>query len=214
MSERIYPVGHKVPKYNVLLLSCIDLRLNDNIVHFMDHENLTNRYDQYIMAGVSIGGLFEYVDEEDKLIKKEEYFGWWKGLTDHVTLAIELHDIRDIYIIEHRNCGAYKYFLKDGSGNYEHHGTKQEFEDHLHYAGLLAKRLKDVVRPYEQKLDKKNIEKDELLGFKCDSLVPAKIRVQAFLMDLTGNVEFLPINEGKKSKPSGGENEAKTDLES
>ena len=39
------------PRKNVLLLSCMDLRLIDDLVPFMEGDNLSNRYDQLVFAG-------------------------------------------------------------------------------------------------------------------------------------------------------------------
>ena len=50
-SFRPYPP----PRKNVLLLSCMDLRLIDDLVPFMDGDNLTNRYDQLVFAGAALG---------------------------------------------------------------------------------------------------------------------------------------------------------------
>lgn len=134
MPTRNYPTGYKVPLHNVLLISCMDLRLLDNIIHFMEHENLINRYDQYIMAGASIGALTASVTEDDELKNIEAYKGWETGLLQHIDLAIQLHNIKDIYILEHRNCGAYKAFLKNNLGDYEEHGYDKEYNDHKKYA--------------------------------------------------------------------------------
>ncbi|GAB3027819.1 hypothetical protein [Spirosoma pulveris] len=134
MPTRNYPTGYKVPLHNVLLISCMDLRLLDNIIHFMEHENLINRYDQYIMAGASIGALTASATEDDELKNIEAYKGWETGLLQHIDLAIQLHNIKDIYILEHRNCGAYKAFLKDNLGDYEEHGYDKEYNDHKKYA--------------------------------------------------------------------------------
>ncbi len=43
------------PRHNVLLLSCIDLRLIDELAAFMDRDNLTNRYDHLVYAGAALG---------------------------------------------------------------------------------------------------------------------------------------------------------------
>ena len=43
------------PRKQVLMLSCMDLRLIDNITTFMNEGNLQNRYDQLIYAGAAMG---------------------------------------------------------------------------------------------------------------------------------------------------------------
>jgi len=179
MFTRNYPTGFKPPLYNVLLISCMDLRLLENITHFMEHENLVNRYDQYIMAGASIGALMGTSPAEDDLMCKEDYKGWETGLLQHVDLAIKLHNIKDIYILEHRNCGAYKAFLKDGQGDYETLGYTKEFDDHKKYAQRLSDRLQDYLaeRDAAQTVSTSNSE------------VP--INIHGFIMDIRGNVELL-----------------------
>lgn len=45
---------YKRPKKNILVISCIDLRLTDNLVAFLHEENLVNRYDHLAIAGASL----------------------------------------------------------------------------------------------------------------------------------------------------------------
>lgn len=181
MSTRHYPTGYQAPHHNVLLISCMDLRLLDNIVHFMEHENLTNRYDQYIMAGASIGALVGSPPADDELQQIDQYKTWKDGLLHHVDLSIQLHNIKDIYILEHRNCGAYKAFLKDGLGDYETHGAEKEYADHKRY----AQRLSDELRAYLRNHVSPGQDLDE-----PDS-PPDTINIHGFLMDIRGNVRLL-----------------------
>jgi hypothetical protein len=55
-----------------------------------------NDYDEYILAGASLGylGLGQY--------------DWRQSFEDHIDIAYELHDIHKIVIVDHMNCGAYK----------------------------------------------------------------------------------------------------------
>ena len=46
---------YPLPRHNVVLLSCMDLRLADELASFMDRDNLTNRYDHLIAAGAALG---------------------------------------------------------------------------------------------------------------------------------------------------------------
>jgi hypothetical protein len=46
---------YSAPRKNVLLLSCMDLRFIDDIGHFMEGDNLVNRYDQLVFAGSALG---------------------------------------------------------------------------------------------------------------------------------------------------------------
>lgn len=192
MSRRIYPTGYKVPLHNVLLISCMDLRLLDNIIHFMEHENLINRYDQYIMAGASIGALVGSAPDDDELRRIDEYECWKTGLFQHIDLSIQLHNIKDIYILDHRNCGAYKAFLKDGLGDYEEHGYDKEYTDHKKY----VERLTGHITAYLKKRTQKS-ERDPDDPYTKPELA---INIHGFLMDIRGNVVLLsttaPFEDG------------------
>lgn len=150
-----YKLRHLPARKNALLLSCMDLRLIDNIVHFMVQDNMTNRYDQYITAGVSLG--------------LEKNSTWRQSFFEHLKLACELHDIHDVYILEHRDCGAYKLMLgKEGEFGTGPADQKREEQVHKKHADKLKKDI--------EKWAKEN-------GFD--------LKVQNFLMDLRGGVEFL-----------------------
>ncbi|MBP6732314.1 MAG: hypothetical protein KA149_09665 [Chitinophagales bacterium] len=150
-----YTLQHHPARKNALMVSCMDLRLVDNIVKFMEADNMTNRYDQYIAAGVSLG------------IEKNK--NWRQSFFDHLKLACDLHDIHDVYILEHRNCGAYKELLgKEGDFGVSDKEQKREFTVHKKYADQLNH---DIV-----KWAKEN-------GYH--------LTVQNFLMDLRGHVGVL-----------------------
>jgi len=82
-----------------LLLSCMDYRLMDDIVRYMDGRGLADKYDHVILAGASLGVL------------NDKYPAWGQTFWDHVGVAIELHHIAKIIVMDHRDCGAYKVFL-------------------------------------------------------------------------------------------------------
>jgi hypothetical protein len=85
-------------KCNALVLQCMDFRLRDNIVCQLNLKKYKNNYDEFIMAGSSLG----YENED------------WKNIfRDHIKLSYKLHDINEIIIIDHMKCGAYK--LKYGN---------------------------------------------------------------------------------------------------
>ncbi|OYD84059.1 carbonic anhydrase [Azospirillum brasilense] len=85
---------------DALLLSCMDYRLIDDIGRYMDGRGLTNRYDHVILAGAALGALTDQ--------KK----AWGKAFWDHVAVARQLHRIKRVMVMDHRDCGAYRVFLK------------------------------------------------------------------------------------------------------
>lgn len=83
-----------------LVLSCLDFRYIDRYTQFLDDMGLCKRYDQYICTGAELG-----------VLTNELYS---KVFLDHVDIAIKLHDIREILLFSHEDCGAYKlHYGKD-----------------------------------------------------------------------------------------------------
>ncbi len=89
-----------------LLLNCIDYRLTDKTTAYMAGRGLAENYDQFILAGAALGAV------------TGEYPDWGKSFRDHLALAIKLHGIHRVVVIDHRDCGAYKLILgKDLAGD-------------------------------------------------------------------------------------------------
>ncbi|GAB2949766.1 hypothetical protein GCM10027048_13610 [Hymenobacter coalescens] len=156
--RRHYPT-YPPARGNVLLLSCMDLRLLDDIGRFMDHDNLTNRYDQFILAGAALGAMH-----------KEQ---WSVALFEHLEVACQLHKVRDVYILEHRNCGAYREFLGE-EGTFGDSDQAYDSERVLH--NRYAQQLADKIRAWSA------------------GRPDCPLQVRCFLMDLRGNVELLEAN--------------------
>jgi hypothetical protein len=116
----------QAPPYNILLLSCMDLRLLDETVAFMDGIGMTNRYDHVILAGASLGASYEGLPH------------WGQTFWEHVDLAKELHDVKEVYILEHRQCGAYFKLLGLDFGDDQLAETQAHAE--------VASRLKSQIR--------------------------------------------------------------------
>lgn len=79
-----------------LLLTCIDYRFIDPTAAFMRGKGMDGKYDQVILAGASLG------------VVSEKFEAWHRTFWDHVDVAIELHEIHEVIVIDHRDCGAYK----------------------------------------------------------------------------------------------------------
>lgn len=83
-----------------LLLSCMDYRLIDDIVKYMDGRGLTDQYDHIILAGASLGAV------------TSDFKDWNKTFWEHLKISIDLHDVNRVILMDHRDCGAYKVLLK------------------------------------------------------------------------------------------------------
>mmetsp|Transcript_28984 Transcript_28984/g.39812 ORF Transcript_28984/g.39812 Transcript_28984/m.39812 type:complete len:178 (-) Transcript_28984:290-823(-) len=84
-----------------MVLSCMDFRLLDDIVMFMNDKGYNNNYDQFILAGASLGSL------------QTKYKIWGESWTEHLGLAIKLHHVTEVICIDHDKCGAYKLFYPE-----------------------------------------------------------------------------------------------------
>lgn len=83
------------------LVTCMDFRLIDDIGKFMDKEGYNNNYDQFILAGSSLG------------FTQEKFPHWTQSLMDHMGIGLALHDFREIIFIDHIDCGAFKKFYPE-----------------------------------------------------------------------------------------------------
>lgn len=86
----------------VLLLTCMDYRLVNEIEAYMTGRGLRDDYDHLIVAGASIG-----VNQGNS--------AWATAFWEHLDLAIKLHSERKVLVIDHRDCGAYKLLLGEAA---------------------------------------------------------------------------------------------------
>lgn len=155
----------------VLLLSCMDLRFMDEIMQFMDEDGMTNRYDHITLAGASLGAMGGDAALGPTFPCLTATF--W----EHLTWAYDLHGIKDVYLIEHRDCGAYGLMLGDAGKFPLTYDPAQDHERdcHARYAARLQKLVEQWVAEKRKALKKK----DFTIGF------------HSFLMGLRGEVSEL-----------------------
>jgi carbonic anhydrase len=91
---------------DALLLNCMDYRLTDKVTAYMAAQGMTGKYDQVILAGASLGAVtLKFPD-------------WGRTFRQHLDVAIQLHGIHEVIVIDHRDCGAYRVILgKDYAGD-------------------------------------------------------------------------------------------------
>lgn len=116
-----------------LLLSCMDFRLLDDIVKYMDGRFLTNNYDHVILAGASLGAL------------NEDLPAWGQTFWDHLDISMKLHHVKKVMVMDHRDCGAYKTFIGP------EHMKDRAAETELHAWNL--KRLRTRVKERQPSLE-------------------------------------------------------------
>jgi carbonic anhydrase len=84
-----------------LLLSCMDYRLMDDIERYMSGRGLRDKYDHVVLAGASLGAI------------TDKFPAWNQTFWEHLDIAIKLHHITKVIVMDHRDCGAYKVILGD-----------------------------------------------------------------------------------------------------
>lgn len=181
---------HAPPRKHVLLLSCMDQRLLDDTVSFMNGYNLANRYDQVIFAGTALGVMH--------LESPPANSAWNDVFFHHLQVAIDVlgRKIKDIFILEHRDCGAYKHFHPSHNDYYgdDPCGQNLERDHHCEQAFMLANKIREYC--LEQQGQAKKAMADatcEVYRLKAEERLKAwkDIHVKCFLMDLEGKVEHL-----------------------
>ena len=105
------------------LYSCMDFRLLDDIVYFMNLIGYNNNYDQFILGGGSLA------------FASEKFKNWRKIGKEHLDLGIKLHKIKEIICIDHEKCGAYKYCYPDMK-------PEEEKQKHIENMTIFEKKFK------------------------------------------------------------------------
>lgn len=101
-----------------LVLSCIDFRFQEIVRRFLKNQGLGGNYDLVCLAGAGK----QLLAEGRSVVLRQ------------ISLSSRLHQIKEVFLINHQNCGAYGEGLISGS--------KEEMERHR--ADLL--KAKKVVK--------------------------------------------------------------------
>lgn len=105
-----------------LLLSCMDYRLVNDTEIFMSGKGMKEKYDHIVLAGAALGAV------------TDKFPAWNTTFWEHLKVAIDLHHIHKVMILDHRDCGAYKVVLG------EDFGKMPEKETKVHAETLMALR--------------------------------------------------------------------------
>jgi len=95
----IAATGH----YEAMVLGCIDPRLQEPVRKYTAKRHLTGKYSQFVIAGAAIG------------VVAEPFKDWHKAFWDNLAASIQLHNIKKVIAINHRDCGAAKIAYGDAA---------------------------------------------------------------------------------------------------
>jgi hypothetical protein len=89
--------------YEAMVLSCIDPRLKEPVRLYTAGRHLTGKYSEFKVAGASIGVVAAVFED------------WHKTFWDNLAASVELHNIKKVIVINHRDCGAAKIAYGDAA---------------------------------------------------------------------------------------------------
>jgi hypothetical protein len=89
--------------YEAMLLSCIDPRTQESVRAYMDKQGLIGKYSQFTIAGAAIG------------VVAPKFATWHRAFWDNLGATIQLHKIKKVVAVNHRDCGACRIAYGDKS---------------------------------------------------------------------------------------------------
>ena len=119
LKEQCYELSTAIKKdkdnVTALVMNCIDFRLIKDTARLMASQGLAGDYDNFILPGAALG-----------IFNKD----WRKTFDDTVDIAVMLHNIEKVIIIDHMDCGYYHHMYNGGQK------LSDQEERRLHYATL------------------------------------------------------------------------------
>jgi carbonic anhydrase len=82
--------------YDAMVLSCIDPRFQRLVFDREAKEGRTDKYSAFTVAGASIG------------VVAPAFKAWHETFWENLAASVQLHNIKQVIVINHRDCGAAK----------------------------------------------------------------------------------------------------------
>jgi carbonic anhydrase len=105
-------------QYEAMIVGCIDPRLQTPVRNFAVKHGLSGKYSQFVFAGAAIGAV------------APKFESWHQTFWDNLGITKDLHKIKRLIAIDHRDCGAAKVAYGDDCC------STPEKEDATHKAAL------------------------------------------------------------------------------
>lgn len=80
--------------YEAMVLACIDPRFVEPVHDYTSQRGLTGKYSQFVIAGAAIGTVHP------------AFKAWHQAFWDNLATSVQLHHIKTVIAIDHRDCGA------------------------------------------------------------------------------------------------------------
>jgi carbonic anhydrase len=106
--------------YEAMVLSCIDPRFQDLVSKQQAADGLVGKYSAFTIAGASIG------------VVAPAFQAWQQAFWDNLGTSVQLHNIKKVIVVNHRDCGAAKIAYGEAKV------ATPEVETETHKAALMA----------------------------------------------------------------------------
>ena len=113
--------------FEAMLLSCIDPRTQEPVRAYMEKQGLIGKYSQFTFAGAAIG------------VVAPKFNAWHKTFWDNLGATVQLHKIKKVIAIDHRDCGACRIAYGDKSTSTPEIESEQHRKVFAQFRGEMAK---------------------------------------------------------------------------
>lgn len=114
--------------YEAMLLNCIDPRFVTNSNQYMTNQGLRDKYSHFVIAGGPIG------------VMSPKFATWHAAFWDNLVISLQLHNIKRVVGLTHRDCGAAKLALGDAAVASADAETRSHAEILVQFRQEVAKR--------------------------------------------------------------------------
>ena len=112
-------------KYEAMVLSCIDPRFQPKVFNYLKKKKLTGKYSSFTIAGAAIG------------VTHKKFKRWHSTFWENLATSIKLHNISNLIVINHNDCGAAK--IVNGNNKFS---TAIENKIHNQSFKIIKRKLK------------------------------------------------------------------------
>ena len=123
-----------IKKHKAMVLSCIDPRFQSIVYNYLKKKKLNGKYSSFTIAGSAIG------------VTAPKFRKWHKTFWDNLETSIQLHKIKKLIVINHRDCGAAKIINR-----------KKTF-DNFHETKIHKSSFNKIKKRFKNKYPNLNIE--------------------------------------------------------
>lgn len=97
------PATAATGNYEAMLLNCIDPRFTTGSFNWMGANAMRDRYSQFTIAGGPLG------------VVHPRFATWQAAFWENLDISVQLHNIKQVVGMTHRDCGAAKLALGEGA---------------------------------------------------------------------------------------------------